>query len=184
VRATDAAIPEKEATMLEHFSAEAPVEDVIAAVDRDGAAVLDGLLAAEQVDALAGDFQPHLDSVPWCNTLATDHDEFFGLKTKRLRGLAARSKRFSELIALPRLVALAEHRLLPHARDLRLSTGELMALGGGESEQALHRDADSWHHAPRPRPEILFSANVALTDFRLDNGATVVVPGSHRWPLD
>ena len=34
---------------------------------------------------------------------------------------------------------------------------------------------------PRPRPEILVSATVALTGFTEDNGATRVVPGSNHW---
>jgi ectoine hydroxylase-related dioxygenase (phytanoyl-CoA dioxygenase family) len=79
---------------------------------------------------------------------------------------------------------MAEVQVGPNARDLRLSTGELMALGPGETPQMLHRDADSWLQLPAPRPEILASANVALTPFTEDNGATVVVPGSHRWPRE
>jgi len=56
-----------------------------------------------------------------------------------------------------------------------------MVLGHGQVAQMLHRDGDSWGHFPAPRPEILVSVNVALTDFTQDNGATVVVPGSHKW---
>lgn len=170
--------------MLERFNRDAPHADVLAALDRDGAGILEGLVSPAEADALAQDFRPHLDAVPFCNTTGTDKDVFFGLKTKRLHGLTARSKRFGELIVHPTLLALAERTLLPHARDLRVSTGELMALGEGEGSQALHRDADSWYAMPRPRPEVLFSANVALTEFNLANGATVVAPGSHRWPPD
>ena len=35
---------------------------------------------------------------------------------------------------------------------------------------------------PAEMREFLVSVNWAGTDFRLDNGATRVVPGSHRWP--
>ena len=65
-----------------------------------------------------------------------------------------------------------------------MSTGELMALGGGEKAQVFHRDADSWLHFPKPRPHLLVSANIALTDFTEHNGATLVAPGSHRWEPD
>ena len=35
---------------------------------------------------------------------------------------------------------------------------------------------------PRPHDELQVASLVALVDFRADNGATRVVPGSHRWP--
>ena len=62
-----------------------------------------------------------------------------------------------------------------------MSTAELMAIGSGEAKQAFHRDGDSWHRVPKPHGELLFSINVALTEFSEDNGATVVVLGSHQW---
>ncbi|MDH3641986.1 MAG: phytanoyl-CoA dioxygenase family protein, partial [Gammaproteobacteria bacterium] len=67
------------------------------------------------------------------------------------------------------------------AAPIIMSTGELMAIGPEETQQRLHRDADSWLRAGLER-DFLFSVNIALTDFRRDNGATVVVPGSHLWP--
>ena len=98
-----------------------------------------------------------------------------------LHGLLARSPHFGELIVDPLLLAMCDHFLAPRCRDYRVSTGELMALGEGQENQLLHRDADSWIHFPQPRPEILVSANVALTDFTAENGATRVAPGSHTW---
>jgi ectoine hydroxylase-related dioxygenase (phytanoyl-CoA dioxygenase family) len=60
---------------------------------------------------------------------------------------------------------------------------ELMVLGNGQASQMLHRDMDSWPHFERTRINTaLFSANIALCDFTETNGATVVVPGSHKWP--
>jgi ectoine hydroxylase-related dioxygenase (phytanoyl-CoA dioxygenase family) len=35
---------------------------------------------------------------------------------------------------------------------------------------------------PKPSPELQLASVVALVDFTRDNGATRVVPGSHRWP--
>ena len=39
-------------------------------------------------------------------------------------------------------------------------------------------------HLPRPHPEVQIASVIALVDFTADNGATRVVPGSHRWSPD
>ena len=170
--------------MLVTHPAGTPVSDILDAVARDGGTIVEGFLSEEEADALANDFQPHLDAAPWGNTHEGLPDTFFGLRTKRLHGLLGRSPRVGPLLLHPTLRALRERFLKPHCHGYRFSTGELMALGKGETSQVLHRDADSWLHFERPRPEILVSANIALTAFTEDNGATLVVPGSHRWPPD
>ncbi len=167
--------------MLDAFPREAPLQEIEAALDRDGAALVHDFLDPAQVDALVSDFRPHLDDAPWCNTDDGEPDVFFGFQTKRLHGLLARSATFGELVTHPLMLGLGKSVLGPRCRGVRISTGELMVLGKGQEQQPLHRDADSWAWFPRPRPEILISANVALTDFTLENGATVVAPGSHRW---
>jgi ectoine hydroxylase-related dioxygenase (phytanoyl-CoA dioxygenase family) len=132
------------------------------------------------------DFDAALAGESWCN-IKNDEDEaesdtFFGLKTKRLHGLAGVSHAFESVLLDPLVLAMAL-RVLDTQRVI-MSTAELMAIGSGEVKQALHRDGDSWHRVPRPHGELLFSINVALTDFTEDNGATVVVPGSHQWERD
>ncbi len=49
----------------------------------------------------------------------------------------------------------------------------------GESAQPLHSD-DGSLPLPKPPPPYTATAIFALTDFTLENGATRVVPGSHR----
>ena len=48
--------------------------------------------------------------------------------------------------------------------------------------QLLHRDELNWPQAAGGEQEITVTAIFALTDFTPENGATVVAPGSHRWP--
>jgi len=174
------------AQTLSTFDATTQIEELVAAVEQDGAAIAKDFLPTDVIDELARDMAPHLEAVDWCNTAPTDKvgDEFFGLRTKRLHGLPGRSSRVADILLHPTFHALSDHFLKPRCRTVHFSTGELMALGRGESDQMLHRDADSWFYYPQPRPEILVSVNVALTDFTADNGATVVVPGSHRWDPD
>ncbi|WP_216651544.1 cyclophilin-like fold protein [Actinomadura litoris] len=51
----------------------------------------------------------------------------------------------------------------------------------GEDAQLLHPD-DGFYPVPRPRPELSVATIWAIDDFTEANGATVLIPGSHRWP--
>jgi ectoine hydroxylase-related dioxygenase (phytanoyl-CoA dioxygenase family) len=48
----------------------------------------------------------------------------------------------------------------------------------------IHRDELVWVHLPKPHAEVQLASVIALVDFTADNGATRVVPGSHRWEAD
>lgn len=170
---------------LVHFKRSDPLEDIIAGLNRDGGVVIDGFIEAEVVEELTTDFQRQLDEVPWGNNDEPERSEandvFFGYRTKRLHGLIGRSSAFERVLTDEFALACANRVLGDYSKDVILSTNELMAIGADEVQQAFHRDGDTWRHVPRPRPELLVSFNVALTDFTADNGATVVVPGSHGW---
>ena len=64
----------------------------------------------------------------------------------------------------------------------QLNLGHLLQRGPGASEQMLHRDEAVWSDVPRPEPELQLASVIAFVDFTRENGATRVVPGSHRWP--
>jgi ectoine hydroxylase-related dioxygenase (phytanoyl-CoA dioxygenase family) len=74
--------------------------------------------------------------------------------------------------------------LLPHCAAYQLNLAHVLDRGPGAERQIPHRDELVWFHFPQPHPEIQLASVVALVDFTADNGATVVVPGSHRWEPD
>jgi ectoine hydroxylase-related dioxygenase (phytanoyl-CoA dioxygenase family) len=74
-------------------------------------------------------------------------------------------------------MALCERFLLP---NFLLTASQAIRIHPGETPQPIHSD-DAYHLLPRPRPMISLSTIVAVDAFTADNGATVVVPGSHRW---
>lgn len=167
---------------LARFAGDSPPGPILDGLERDGGVIVEGFAKPDLVDALEADYRRALDAVPWGNTAGDmPPNSFFGRRTKRLHGLLEKSKSFGDAISADLAVSMCGRFLEPNARDYRVSTGELMAIGAGEKRQALHRDADSWHRFPDPRPEILVSVNLALTDFSEANGATVVLPGSHAW---
>ncbi len=169
---------------LQHFTLGSP-EDIEQAILDDGGCILDSLLSPDLCDELMSDFLPHIEDASWNNSKYKEDEDFFGLKTIRFHGLASMSDRCSEIIGNEFLLNLASSLLGrgKRCRALRVSTMELMVLGNGQANQQLHRDMDSWAFLDRSREEpLLFSANIALCDFTSTNGATVVVPGSHKWP--
>ena len=159
--------------------------DVLDAVEADGACIVEDLLEPAFCDRLLGDFRPHLGDMPWGVDELGYRNEFYGAQTKRLHGLFSKSDAMTDVLTHPLLLACAEQLFVADglARDVRLSNTELMVLGRGQGNQVFHTDASSWRRVQRAEAgEILISANIALTDFRATNGATRVVPGSHRWP--
>ena len=43
------------------------------------------------------------------------------------------------------------------------------------------RDDDSWPRAAQTAAPLVINVMIALSDYTAENGATVVVPGSHKW---
>lgn len=118
-----------------------------------------------------------------------DHDffvEFYGTSTIRVDGLPGKSTAFIDLMLSPLLTEVADHFLLPNCKDYLFNTGQVIEIGPGETAQMLHRDEDAWKDCPKLKPEleVEVEAMFALTDFTTMNGATHVIPGSHRWPPD
>ena len=72
--------------------------------------------------------------------------------------------------------------LLPSCARYQLNLGHLLQRGPGSEEQWLHRDEAVWSDMPHPHPELQLATVIAFVDFTRENGATRVVPGSHRWP--
>jgi ectoine hydroxylase-related dioxygenase (phytanoyl-CoA dioxygenase family) len=168
---------------LRHIDASS-IDDILEAVHLDGACVVTNALEPMLCEALLKDFGSYLDAESWGIDEIGYQDDFYGNKTKRLHGLFSKSSRMSEVLTHPMMLALARRLFVDSevASDVRLSNAELMVLGSDQDVQMFHTDAASWHRAQQAEDnELLVSANYALTDFTSTNGATRVVPGSHRW---
>ena len=151
------------------------------ALERDGCVVVSDLFPTRMIDQIREDIEAALSRVAWCNTADEGYGAtFFGRNTKRLHGVLQYSKQLRDCMLHPLPLHIARQRL---GCQPQFSTGEVMAIGPGEVQQALHTDAGSWRKANLPG-ELLFSMTMALTPFTASNGATVVAPGSHQWAAD
>jgi ectoine hydroxylase-related dioxygenase (phytanoyl-CoA dioxygenase family) len=158
------------------FPASAPLDDLAAALERDGYVIVERLAPTLTANALA-ELGPHIAAAP------AGHSDFLGRRTKRLGGLFRKSTAAQALATHPTVLALADAVLLPHCARYQLNFSGIMHLMPGAEPQALHRDGIIYPFL-HPCPPTQMPAMWALTDFTAENGATQVVPGSHLWEHD
>jgi hypothetical protein len=145
------------------------VQADLATLERDGYLVLEGLLSTLRCDEIATAMASLLGPM--------GRNIFEGNHTQRAYSLLAKTRVCDELVEHPRVLALLDALLMP---NYLLSQLQGIQIGPGESAQFLHFD-DGMYPVARPRAALSAATIWAITDFSADNGATVVVPGSHRW---
>src|SRR5262245_3864564 len=149
-------------------------EAVAAALAGAGCAVVERVappgLLARVVDELR----------PWVEATPRGSDDFSGRRTRRTGALIARSEAARELVMHP-LVIDAVGGVLGHATSFQLHLTQLIEVGPGEPAQPVHRDQWAFDFFPFPSGyEVQCNTIWAIDDFRDHNGATRLVPGSHR----
>ncbi|MYD99608.1 MAG: hypothetical protein F4X98_19765 [Gammaproteobacteria bacterium] len=104
-------------------------------------------------------------------------------KTWRAHNLLAKTRAVDYLFLDARIRALIEGVL---GKYTQINVTTLFNVLPGETRQFLHQDDGLWP-IKRPHPHFVCNALIALDDFDLDNGATHIVPYSHKWhdrPVD
>lgn len=163
--------------MVEHFAADADPVAIMAALRRDGAIIIDGLLPDAEMAALADEIAPWLAATP------NGRDDFTGHQTTRTGALVARSPRVRDLVMHPLVHALCNDLLKPYCERWQLHLTQAIRIRPGQKAQVIHRDRWAWGtHLAHVEPQL--NTIWAVTDFTAENGATQLVPGSLGWPDD
>jgi ectoine hydroxylase-related dioxygenase (phytanoyl-CoA dioxygenase family) len=156
---------------MQHLeAASATVEAVVAAMDADGGCIVDRLLDPDEVAAIKTDLARVLQSTP------QGRNAFEGFSTQRIYALFAKTRCFDELATHPLLLGVLD-AVLGH---YQLSAPVGINIGPGEPAQILHRD-QSIYPLPLDFPPVVLNTMWAFDAFTDANGATRVIPGSHRW---
>jgi ectoine hydroxylase-related dioxygenase (phytanoyl-CoA dioxygenase family) len=105
-------------------------------------------------------------------------NEFEGTNTLRIYNLLVHGKVFEEVPIHHNVLPIVQGVLDP---GCLLSSLSSIAIGPDETPQPIHAD-DQLIPVPKPHPPVVCNTMWALTEFSEANGATRLVPGSHRDP--
>jgi Phytanoyl-CoA dioxygenase (PhyH) len=163
---------------LHHLPPTATSDDVIAALQSDGAVVVDDLAPGDVLDRI----QAELD--PWLAATPHGGEDFAGRATRRTGALTARCPTVRGLLQHP-LILDATAGLLTDSTTFHVHLTQAIAIGPGQAAQPIHRDQWAFDFFPFPDGyDVQLNTIWALTDFTEANGATRVVPGSNRGDVD
>lgn len=170
--------------VLQRFHATDDIETILAAIVEDGGVIVEELLSADVVARVNADVEDHVEAAdPSAEMFNPVMQAFHGAQTKQVAGMPGISETFAvDVMCHPLYMALAEAILGPNCAKFQLNLGHLLQRGPGSEEQLLHRDEAVWSDVPVPHPELQLASVIAFVDFTRDNGATRIVPGSHKWP--
>jgi len=164
---------------IPRLTASATAEEIAAALRDHGAVIVEQLLDATTCDRLQAELEPWVASTP------VGADDFSGRNTRRTGGLLTKCPTSAELVAHPTVLDVVDQVLWPSKTTFQLHLTQSIAIGPDSPAQFLHRDHWCFDFFPFPRDiDVEVSTIWALTDFTEENGATRVVPDSHRTPDD
>ena len=153
-----------------HTGLHMDIDDATRRIREDGYAVVPDFIDQQTVDRLCDGLAPVFDGIG--SRMTTDH----GQQTVHTHNLLAKTRAVDDVLVNDRLLALVEAVLGP---DFQISGVAAMRPGPGDRRQRMHQD-DGHYPIPRPHPPLILNTLIALDPFTAENGATEIVPGSHR----
>ncbi|KAH8652116.1 hypothetical protein BX600DRAFT_417606 [Xylariales sp. PMI_506] len=170
----------------------ASVDEIIAVIDRDGGVILTDFVSSRQLTEIDQETQPYIQDFE-----ANEGYSIIPKETVVLNGLVGKSPTIAQICEHPHLTDL-RNRILSETGsvamedtewdyhiDPLLSVSMSFRIGYGAPRQRLHRD-DTIHLIDHSQPYSLqkssqFACLIAACETKQENGATMFVPGSHRW---
>ena len=148
------------------------IEDHLTAIETEGYTIITDALSPEFTVEMRDAVRTIFDDL----NIKPKGNRAEGFATKRLYNLVPRAEIFQQLPVHANVLPLVEELL---DSDCLLSGTTAMDIGPGEPLQGLHAD-DGLFKIGRPHRPMMSTTIWALTDFTADNGATRIVPRSHR----
>jgi ectoine hydroxylase-related dioxygenase (phytanoyl-CoA dioxygenase family) len=174
---------------IRKLPASAKIDEVCAVLKEDGGVIIQNFVSPELLVALREELLPLLEKTP------KGKDAYFaGTQTRRVSRLFARTKHVAEVALNPVFLESAraiigkpikvwsgeqQHEIVP---DVQVGVTQAIQIHPGQGQQPLHRDDTVWlWRHPQFGREARVQIMVAISEFTAENGATMVIPGSHKW---
>jgi len=148
-------------------------EDCLKFLEADGAVIVEGFLESAELSRLKAELEPYLSDTPDGEGL------FYGKSTKRTGRLFLKSSVMRKVAVHPLLLGIAQDVLGKACSRFQINLTQAIRIGPGERQQIFHRD-DEFFPVDNGGSEFMFNVMLAYDDFTDANGATLLVPGSHK----
>ncbi len=143
-------------------------------IEETGYSIMEGAVTEAFCDEIVAEIERLEGSGP----ASLQGNPFVGYKTVRYFDLLNRGEIWQRVATHPHLLPVLRGVLGP---DMLLSTMGTAVIAPGERAQPIHRD-DELYDMSMPHKPLVCNTMWALTDFTEDNGATRIVPNTHRLP--
>jgi ectoine hydroxylase-related dioxygenase (phytanoyl-CoA dioxygenase family) len=181
-------------TSIKSLPANASIDEILEILESDGGVILTNLVSLEQLNNVEQEIMVHRKSAPSTENSALN---IIPKETLVIPGLVGKSRTIEDICQLPVLDQLRtsilreefsvirEDVVEENSIDPLLSISATLYIGYGAPRQRLHRD-DNVHgirHTTKfeLRKQSQFGCLIAATKTTRQNGATLFVPGSHKW---
>jgi ectoine hydroxylase-related dioxygenase (phytanoyl-CoA dioxygenase family) len=144
----------------------------LARIERDGYTIVEGAIEPDLVGALREDLLRLEREL----AIRPSDNDFEGRRTWRIYNLLVHGPLYERVPVHPAVLPVVEGVLDDGCLVSSLSS---ISIGPGETAQPIHAD-DQLIPLDKPHRAIVCNTMWALTDFTEANGATRLVPGSHR----
>lgn len=152
-----------------------------------GAVIIEDFLSPEQVKNLDKDLDDSFKKIQMGST--SDDElirEFHGHQTKRVTNVVSHSKVFrNDVLDMDLVYELCDLAFASTNSSYWMNSAQAIEINPGNKAQFLHRDQAQYavfDTLGPDGPEAAVNFFIAITTFTEENGATRVIPGSHKWP--
>ncbi len=146
-------------------------QECVEQIKERGYVVIENLLNDDEIQRIRTALEPYLQGE------LMGRNDFEGFQSERVYALLAKHPDFAIIVEHPTILPILDELLEP---DYLLSANLAINSHPGETPQALHRDNPGGMYSD---PTAIHGVSTIwnFDDFTEDNGATEIVPYSHKW---